>query len=98
MKPRSDNKPNWVLGQIPQVPREKIDREIADAKLIITNWKEAYMKLAVELGGGDFLCDEFWDEIREFASPYMYRMLMCGFITKQEYVQFFRFVNSRWRN
>ncbi len=81
----------FVLGKIPQVPREKINREIADAKMIITGWKKAYMKLATEMGGGEFLCEELMDEILEFASPYLYRMYMCGFISYQEYVEFMRF-------
>ncbi len=92
---RQRNSPQWVLGEIPQVPREKIEREIADAKMIIQGWKRSYMKIAEEIGGGEFLCEEYRDEIQEFASPYLYRMVMCGFITREEYVEFMRFCEGQ---
>ncbi len=88
---RQRSEPRFVLGKIPQFPKERILREIEEVKRMIVGWKESYMKQADELGGGMFLCEELWMDVREFASPYIYRMVMCGFITEDEYVEFMDF-------
>lgn len=85
------NKPQYILGVVPQIPKEKVLEEIEAVKRMIVGWKECYMKQAVELGGGEFLCEEFWAEVEEFASPYIWRMVKCGYIEREEYNEFMRF-------
>ncbi len=90
MNPRS-REPAFVLGKVPQIPKERVLKELADVKMMIVEWKKSYMRQANELGGGEFLCEELWMDVREFASPYIWRMVMCGFITHEEYDEFMNF-------
>ncbi len=95
MPMRQRSKPRYVLGKVPQLPKEKVLAEIEAVKQMIVGWKESYMRQADELGGGMFLCEELWSEVRELASPYIYRMVMCGYITIEEYDEFMGFCASQ---
>lgn len=50
-------------------------QEIERLSTMVLAWKESWASSAKESGGGDFLCDEFREEIDRMVMPYLRRLL-----------------------
>ena len=70
---------------------EDVRRELEDLKAIVVAWKESYIKLARENGGGEFLVEEYSSEIDELVFPYVYKMVKLGGMDMEDLMVFSRF-------
>ncbi len=70
---------------------EDVRRELEDLKAIVVAWKESYIKLARENGGGEFLVEEYSSEIDELVFPYVYKMVKLGGMEIEDLMVFSRF-------
>jgi hypothetical protein len=58
---------------------------------MIAAWKQNYMKMSKEMGGGDFLAEEFQEEIETVALPYIRRLQVTKHISEEQMEEFIRF-------
>ncbi|MHC1730096.1 MAG: hypothetical protein AB9866_29545 [Syntrophobacteraceae bacterium] len=65
--------------------------ELEKLKEMVSAWKANYLRIAEESGGGDFLCDDFQEEINENVMPYMRRLLETQHISDSQVQDFLRF-------
>ncbi len=70
---------------------EDVRRELEDLKTIVVAWKESYIKLARENGGGEYLVEEYSSEIDELVFPYVYKILKLGGMEMEDLMVFSRF-------
>ena len=70
---------------------EDVRRELEDLKTIVVAWKESYIKLARENGGGESLVEEYSSEIDELVFPYVYKILKLGGMEMEDLMVFSRF-------
>lgn len=70
-------------------------KELMELRQIIRTWKESYLKLVRESGGGEILAKDFEGEIEEFAFPYVMRMYRSEIITEEELKDFMDFCHSQ---
>ncbi|MDH3258769.1 MAG: hypothetical protein OEM19_04820 [Deltaproteobacteria bacterium] len=64
-------------------------------KKIILAWKESYLKLARESGGGEILAKDYEGEIEEFAFPYIMTMFKSEIISEEEMKEFMDFCQTQ---
>jgi len=57
----------------------------------LTEGALSYMKLAHEIGGGEFIGDDFKEEIYEFASPYVENLYRMKMVDQEELRKFINF-------
>jgi len=74
---------------------ENAYKELESLKVMITAWKGSYVKMAGEMGGSEFFCEEFWREIEEFAFPYVTRMMETKSIDGAQLGEFVEFCNQQ---
>ena len=70
---------------------EDVRRELEDLKTIVVAWKESYIKLARENGGGEYLVEEYSSEIDELVFPYVYKIMKLGGMEMEDFTVFSRF-------
>jgi hypothetical protein len=68
---------------------------LEDVKKIILAWKESYLKLARESGGGEILAKDYEGEIEEFAFPYIMTMFKSEIISEEEMKEFMDFCQTQ---
>ncbi len=69
---------------------EDVRRELEDLKTMVLAWKESYIKMARENGGGEYLVEEYNSEIEEFVFPYVYKIAKLGGMEMEELHVFVR--------
>mgnify|MGYP001772763748 CR=1 FL=1 len=72
-------------GVPPEVPKERVLRELEDVKNMVFEWKKSYVRIVRECGPYDLAVSEFWGEIEEYVLPWLNRMLVVGFIDESEF-------------
>lgn len=70
---------------------EDVRRELEDLKTMVLAWKESYIKMARENGGGEYLVEEYSSEIEEFVFPYVYKIMKLGGMEMEDLQVFTRF-------
>ncbi|MGB9668501.1 MAG: hypothetical protein ACPLSJ_02910 [Thermosulfidibacteraceae bacterium] len=78
-------------GVPPEVPKERVLRELEDVKSMVAEWKKSYMRIVEEYGPYDLAVNEFWMEIEEYVLPWLDRMFAVGFIDENEYEDTIRY-------
>ncbi|NIS74957.1 MAG: hypothetical protein GTO08_06695 [Deltaproteobacteria bacterium] len=68
---------------------------LEDVKKIILAWKESYLKLVRESGGGELLAKDYEGEIEEFAFPYIMTMFRNEIISEDEMREFMDFCHTQ---
>ncbi len=74
---------------------EDVKRELEDLKSMVTAWKESYIKLAREEGGGEYLVEEYGAEIEEFVFPYVFKIMKLGGMEMWELEEFSQFCQQQ---
>lgn len=69
--------------------------ELDKLREMVIAWKANYLRMAEESGGGDFLCDDFEEEINENIMPYMRRLFETGHISDSQVQGFLRFCSQQ---
>ncbi len=70
---------------------EDVKRELDSLRTMVLAWKESYVKLAGEEGGGEYLVKEYSAEIDEFVFPYVYKIMKLGGMELWELQDFMNF-------
>ncbi len=70
---------------------EDVRKELEDLKTIVVAWKESYIKLARENGGGEYMIEEYNSEIEEMVFPYVYKIVKLGGMEMGDLQAFSRF-------
>jgi len=76
---------------------EDVRKELDDLKMMIIAWKESYLELARERGGGEFWVSEYSSEIEEFVFPYIFKIAKLGGMELYELDEFVRFCEQQTR-
>lgn len=63
---------------------EAVRQELEGLKGMVRAWKESYMNLAGEIGGGEFLCEEFLQEMHDHIFPYLNRICECNIVDNDQ--------------
>ncbi len=75
---------------------EDVKRELESLKTMVLAWKESYMKLALEEGGGsEYLLKEYDAEVEEFVFPYVYKIMRLGGMEAWELQDFMSFCQAQ---
>ena len=77
---------------------EDVKKELESLKTMVLAWKESYVKLAVEEGGGsEYLVQEYSAEIEEMVFPYVYKIMRLGGMDPWELQDFMNFCQHQTR-
>lgn len=68
--------------------------ELAQVASMVTAWKEAYFLQVGPGDGWEVLCEELYEEIKEFIHPYVYKLYLIKFIERDEFEQFLQFCDD----
>ena len=63
---------------------ENVQREVETLKRMVLAWKESYLGEAPSDGGGEFLAQDFMEEIEDQVYPYVRRMYECKYLSGSE--------------
>jgi hypothetical protein len=74
---------------------ENVHKELETLKGMVVAWKESYLQIAREGGGGEHLALELLEEIEHQVYPYARRLFECSYITRTETDQFLEFCYSQ---
>lgn len=67
---------------------ENVRRELEALKGMVLTWKKDYVGWAPPEGGGEFLAQEFMEEIETHVFPYVRRLVDCKYLTGPEAKEF----------
>lgn len=70
---------------------ENVQREVETLKGMVLAWKRSYLGWAPSDGGGEFLAQEFLEEIESYVYPYVRRMSECDYLSGPEAKEFLDF-------
>ncbi len=70
---------------------ENVQREVETLKGMVLAWKREYLGWAPPDGGGEFLAQEFLEEIDSYVYPYVRRMYECNYLSGSEAKEFLDF-------
>lgn len=70
---------------------EHVQREVETLKGMVLRWKKEYLGWAPSDGGGEFLAQEFLEEIETHVYPYVRRLYECNYLTGPEAKAFLDF-------
>jgi hypothetical protein len=70
---------------------EEVRKELEVLKGMVLTWKENYLGWAPPEGGGEFLIQEFFEEIETHVYPYVRRMYECDYLSQAEVKEFMNF-------
>lgn len=62
--------------------------ELTAIKSMVLRWKETYLRDAPPEGGGEFLVEEFQEEITNYVVPYVRRLYETNYLTEEEVCEF----------
>jgi hypothetical protein len=63
---------------------ESTRKELEELRRMVLAWKKSYLESIPPDGGGDFLVQEFTEEIETNLYPYLRRLLECDYLTQVE--------------
>lgn len=70
---------------------ENVQREVETLKGMVLAWKRSYLGWAPSDGGGEFLAQEFLEEIDSYVYPYVRRLYECNHLSGPEAKEFLDF-------
>ena len=70
---------------------EDVRKELEVLRGMVLTWKESYLGSAPSDGGGEFLAEDFLEEIESHVSPYVRRLFDCQHLTGAEVREFLDF-------
>ncbi len=70
---------------------ENVQREVETLKGMVLAWKRDYLGGAPSEGGGEFLAQEFLEEIDSYVYPFVRRMYECNYLSGPEAKEFLDF-------
>lgn len=70
---------------------EKVHNELQALKGMVLTWKRSYLQEAPTDGQGDFLVQEFLEEIEMHIYPYTKRLFECDYLSSSEAKEFLEF-------
>ncbi|NIO16592.1 MAG: hypothetical protein GTN70_06280 [Deltaproteobacteria bacterium] len=70
-------------------------KALEDEKKIILSWKESYLRMARESGGGEWLVKDFESDVDEYAFPYVTRLYQSKIISEEEMKEFLDFCQTQ---
>lgn len=69
---------------------ENVQKELETLKGMVLAWKRSYLELAAS-DGGEYLVQEFLDEIETHVCPYVRRLYDCNYLSQSEAAEFLNF-------
>ena len=72
-------------------PKEVGTDELQVLKRMVLAWKEDYTGSVPPDGGGEYLCQDFSQEIEEYVYPYLRRMIETDHISQDQAREFLEF-------
>lgn len=63
---------------------ENVQRELETLKGMVLAWKRSYLGSAPSDGGGEFLAQDFLEEIESYVYPYVRRLYECNHLSGPE--------------
>ncbi|MCI0484957.1 MAG: hypothetical protein L0Y78_10290 [candidate division NC10 bacterium] len=70
---------------------ENVQREVETLKGMVLRWKRDYLESAPSDGGGEFLAQDFLEEIDSYVYPYVRRIYECNHLSGSEAKEFLDF-------
>ena len=70
---------------------EHVQKELEELKGMVLNWKKSYLESAPSDGGGEFLVQDFLEEIETHVYPYAKRLYECNYLSQSEAEEFLDF-------
>ncbi len=70
---------------------ENLRKELETLKGMVLAWKKDYLGSAPSDGGGEFLVQEFLEEIETQVHPFVRRMYECDYLSGSEAKEFLDF-------
>ena len=70
---------------------ENIQKELETLKGMVLRWKKDYLGWAPSDGGGEYLAQEFLEEIETHVSPFVRRLYDCNYLSQSEAAEFLDF-------
>ncbi|MFQ5855183.1 MAG: hypothetical protein ACE5LU_06025 [Anaerolineae bacterium] len=74
---------------------ETVRKELETLKGMVLTWKGSYLGWAPPDGGGEFLAQEFLEEIDTLVYPYVRRLYDCDYLSQAEVNEFLDFCYSQ---
>jgi hypothetical protein len=73
---------------------ENLKRELETLKGMVLRWKRDYLGWVPSAGGGEFLIQEFSEEINTHVYPYVRRLYECQYLSGPEAKAFLDFCDQ----
>ncbi len=70
---------------------ENVQREVETLREMVLAWKKSYLGWVASNGGGEFLAQEFLEEIESTVYPYVRRLYECDHLSGPEAKEFLDF-------
>lgn len=77
---------------------EDIRTELEILKGMVLTWKKSYLEWAPPEGGGEYLAQEFLEEIETHVSPFVRRLYDCNYLSQSEAAEFLDFCYNEVEN
>ena len=74
---------------------ENVRKELETLKGMVLSWKREYLGWAPPDGGGEFLAQDFLEEIDSYVYPYVRRLYECNHLSGSEAKEFLDFCYSQ---
>jgi hypothetical protein len=74
---------------------DNVQKELDSLKGMVLRWKENYLSWVPPDGGGEFLVEEFSEELHTHIHHYVRRLYQCNHLDYGEYQEFIDFCHSQ---
>jgi hypothetical protein len=74
---------------------ENVIKELETLKMMVLRWKRSYLGWVPDDGGGEYLVEEFSEEISRHVSPFVQRLSACNHLTYSEAGEFLEYCYSQ---
>lgn len=74
---------------------ENVRKELETLKGMVLRWKRSYLEWVSPDGGGEFLVQEFFEEIDTHVYPYVRRLCECNHLSGPDAKEFLDFCYSQ---
>ena len=74
---------------------ENVVKELETLKIMVLRWKKSYLGWVPDDGEGDYLLEEFSDEISTHISPLIQRLFQNDYLTWSEAQEFLEYCYSQ---
>jgi hypothetical protein len=75
--------------------KENVVKELEDLKAIVHRWKRSYLGWVPDDGEGEYLLEEFREEISRHVSPFVNRLFQNDHLTWSEAQEFLSYCYSQ---